>query len=57
LLSDPNRELIKAIGASSGASIIRSHIVIGKGGTFLDAQIKISPKESAATALEFIKSQ
>jgi peroxiredoxin Q/BCP len=57
LLSDPQKELIKAIGASSGASTIRSHIVIGKGGVLLDARIKISPKDSAAQALEFIKSQ
>jgi peroxiredoxin Q/BCP len=57
LLSDPKHELIKAIGASSAGKITRSHVVIGKGGIFLDAKIKISPKDSAKEALEFIKSQ
>jgi thioredoxin-dependent peroxiredoxin len=57
LLCDQEKVLIKAIGASTGNSTVRSHIVIGKGGILLDVQIKISPKDSAASALDFIKSK
>jgi thioredoxin-dependent peroxiredoxin len=57
LLSDPSFELIGAVGAkAAGNKITRSHIVITKGGKVGDIKIKISPKDSANQALEFIKS-
>ncbi|KZV93963.1 AhpC-TSA-domain-containing protein [Exidia glandulosa HHB12029] len=55
-LSDPKKELIKALGAVSGKSTKRSHFVFEKGGKLLDKKIPVKPEESPTKALEFIKS-
>lgn len=63
LLSDPNMELIKALGAakmsgllsSTFLGIIRSSFVFGKDGELLKAQYKVSAKEDAGSNLEFCK--
>lgn len=53
LLTDEQGVAIKAFGASKAPKgIIRSHIVIKKGGEVLDVQNKISPNDSFTSALE-----
>ncbi|KAI8904412.1 thioredoxin-like protein, partial [Gorgonomyces haynaldii] len=55
LLSDPQFELIGPLGIKKAPkSVIRSHVVIGKGGVIEDLKIQISPLESPKQALEFI---
>ena len=56
LLCDKEFKLISLIGAKRGKSVIRSHIVISKGGILSHAKIKISPKDSSTEALKFINS-
>jgi peroxiredoxin Q/BCP len=56
LLCDKEFKLISLIGAKRGKSVIRSHIVISKGGILSDAKIQISPKDSSTEALKFINS-
>jgi peroxiredoxin len=52
-LTDEQGVAIKAFGASKAPKgIIRSHIVIKKGGEVLDVQNKISPNDSFTSALE-----
>lgn len=44
LLSDPNREFIKLLGADNGGSTKRSHFVFEKGtGKLLEAKIGVKP--------------
>lgn len=58
LLSDPDHTLLDALGGWGEKSmfgrrymgVIRSHWVFDEGGTLVDAQIKVSPKESVAKA-------
>ena len=55
LLTDEQGVAIKAFGASKAPKgIIRSHVVIEKGGKVLDIQNKISPADSYTSALETI---
>lgn len=55
LLTDEQGIAIKAFGASKAPKgIIRSHIVIQKGGKVLDVQNKISPADSFTSALETV---
>lgn len=54
LLTDAEGEVLKAFGALKAAkSILRSHVVVGKGGKLLDVQNGISPGDSFAQAAEF----
>lgn len=56
LLTDVNKEAIKAFGASKEQTKIkRSHIIIAKGGTVLDIKNQVSPGESFEGALEFVE--
>ena len=66
LLSDPAHEALEAWGAWGERAmygrkymgVIRSHWIIGEDGAVLDAQRKISPKQSIEKALKFLaKSQ
>lgn len=62
LLSDPDHAILAAWGAWGEKSMygkkyegtIRSHWVIGEDGTFLDVQIKVSPKKSVELALKAV---
>lgn len=38
LLCDPGRGALKALGFAQGDKIVRSHIVVAKGGKVLDAR-------------------
>lgn len=63
LLSDPDHEVLAKIGAwgekkmygRTFEGVIRSHVVIDERGKVADVQIKISPKDSVARALEFVQ--
>ncbi|KAJ3156992.1 hypothetical protein HDU89_002402 [Geranomyces variabilis] len=56
LLSDPGFETIAAFGAHGpGNKIIRSHVVVAKGGEVKEKKIKISPADSFKDACEFVK--
>ncbi|KAH7102967.1 AhpC-TSA-domain-containing protein [Auriculariales sp. MPI-PUGE-AT-0066] len=55
-LSDPSRELVKALGALSGKSTKRSHFIFEKGGKLVDKKIPVKPEDSPTKALAFIKS-
>jgi len=56
LLTDEGGVAIKAFGASKAPKgIIRSHVVIKKGGEILDVKNKISPADSFTGALETVK--
>lgn len=60
LLSDPEHTTLEAWGAWGEKSmygkkyfgVIRSHWVIGEDGTVIDAQVKVSPKNSVEKALK-----
>ena len=60
LLSDPNHEVLEAWGVWGEKSmygktyfgVIRSHWVIGEDGKVIDAQIKVSPKDSVERAVK-----
>ncbi|KAI0087206.1 thioredoxin-like protein [Irpex rosettiformis] len=56
LISDPKRQLIKALGAANGAKTIRSHFIFEKGGKLVDKKNPVKPAESPKLALDFIKS-
>ena len=56
LLTDESGDALKHFGAHKAPKgVIRSHIVIGKDGTVLDVQNKISPGDSFTGALETVK--
>ncbi|KAI8910737.1 AhpC-TSA-domain-containing protein [Powellomyces hirtus] len=58
LLSDTSFATIGAFGAhQSPNKIIRSHVVVGKGGKVEDVQIKVSPSESFEGACKFVKKE
>ena len=62
LLSDPDHGVLEAWGAwgekknygKTYMGVIRSHWVIDEEGTVVDAQVKISPKDSVAKATKFL---
>lgn len=55
LLSDPSWQVLKLLGVTKGEkSIVRSHIVVGKGGAIEDVQIGVSPGDSVAKAVDTI---
>jgi len=62
LLSDPDHEVLEAYGAwgekkmygKTYEGVLRSHFIIGADGTLLHQQIKVSPDQSVAVALEFL---
>jgi len=62
LLSDPDHTLLAALGAWGEKSmygrrymgVIRSHWVFDEAGALIDAQIKVSPKESVAKATDLV---
>lgn len=62
LLSDPDHKVLEAMGAWGERSmygkkymgVIRSHWIIDEEGTLVDAQIKVSPTDSVARAVEFL---
>jgi len=55
LLSDPNRELIGALGAGKAATT-RSHFVFEKGtGKLVEKKLNVKPTESPTQALDFVK--
>ncbi|KAL4457797.1 hypothetical protein ABPG75_012662 [Micractinium tetrahymenae] len=55
LLTDAEGDLLKAFGALKAAkSILRSHVIIGKGGELLVVENGISPGDSFAQAAEFV---
>jgi thioredoxin-dependent peroxiredoxin len=55
-ITDTDGAVIKAFGASKAAkSILRSHVVVAKGGDIIDIQNGISPGDSFTTALETAK--
>ncbi|MBN1679515.1 MAG: thioredoxin-dependent thiol peroxidase [Anaerolineae bacterium] len=62
LLSDPDHAVLNAWGVWGEKSmygntymgVIRSHWIIGEDGTVLDAQVKISPKESVERVSKFL---
>ena len=62
LLSDPDHAVLEAWGAwgektlygKKYMGVIRSHWIIGEDGVILDAQVKISPKQSVEKALKFL---
>lgn len=62
LLSDPDHAVLEAWGVWGEKSmygntymgVIRSHWIIGEDGTVLDAQVKISPKESVERVSKFL---
>jgi peroxiredoxin Q/BCP len=65
LLSDPDHRLLEAYGAwgekkmygKTYEGVIRSHWIIGPDGKLLDQHLKISPKDSVAKAVAFLKDQ
>ncbi|KAI0002466.1 thioredoxin-like protein [Russula compacta] len=58
LLSDPDRVLITALGAKDAGSgkTKRGHFIFTKGGKLVDKKLPVSPGDSPALALEFVKS-
>ena len=62
LLSDPDHKVLELMGAWGERSmygktymgVIRSHWIIDEQGILVDAQIKISPTDSVAQAIEFL---
>jgi len=62
LLSDPDHSLLEALGGWGEKSmygrrymgVIRSHWVFDEAGALIDAQIKVSPKESVAKATDLV---
>ena len=55
LLCDPSGDARKALGVfKAGGSTVRSHLIFGKGGLCLDAQIQVGPKVSVDSATEFV---
>jgi len=62
LLSDPEHTLLDTLGAWGERSmygkkymgVIRSHWVIAEDGTLLDEQIKVSPADSVARAVNTV---
>ena len=62
LLSDPDHQVLEAWDAWGEKSmygkkymgVVRSHWIIGEDGKVLDAQVKVSPKKSIKTALDFL---
>jgi len=56
-LSDPKHELIGYFGSSSneGKRVDRSHVILLPGGKVGQIELKVSPKDSFAKALEFAK--
>lgn len=62
LLSDPEHSVLEAWGAWGEKSmygktymgVIRSHWIIDETGTVVDAQVKVSPKDSVARATKFL---
>lgn len=63
LISDRQRVLIAALGASDAGKTKRSHFIFGpkgadgQGGRLLEKKIPVKPADSPRLALEFIKSQ
>lgn len=63
LLSDPDHVVLATLGAwgekknygKTYEGVIRSHWVIGPGGVIIDEQIKVSPADSVARALETLR--
>ena len=62
LLSDPEHQVLESWNAWGEKSmygkkymgVVRSHWIIGEDGTVLDERLKISPKKSIESALEFL---
>ncbi|KAJ3005383.1 UNVERIFIED_CONTAM: hypothetical protein HDU68_004633, partial [Siphonaria sp. JEL0065] len=54
-ISDSNKDIIKLFGLTKGASLIRSHIVIAKGGVVAHTKIPTPAKESWSDAFEAIE--
>ncbi len=65
LLSDPDHAVLAKYGAWGAKSmygksyegVIRSHFVIGPHGRLADQQIKVSPQDSVARALAFLRGE
>ena len=63
LLSDPDHELLEALGAWGEKSmygrkywgVIRSHFIFDEEGVLAEAQVKISPAQSVAKAVKFLE--
>lgn len=57
LLSDVDGTLRKHLGVSKngGASTIRSHVIIAKGGEIVESAIQVSPADSVAQATAFVE--
>ncbi|KAI8822635.1 thioredoxin-like protein [Fimicolochytrium jonesii] len=56
LLCDPEYHVIKAFGAyADPKKIVRSHVVVGKGGKLVETQIHVSPAASVTEACAFVK--
>lgn len=64
-LSDPEHTLLEALGAWGEKSmygkkymgVIRSHWIVDPQGKILDAQVKVSPKDSVSRARDFVAGQ
>lgn len=56
LLTDGDGTALKAFGAFKlPKNVIRSHVIVGKGGEILDIKNQISPGDSFAEAVKFVK--
>jgi len=55
LLCDPERTTLKALGIQQGDKIVRSHIVVAKGGAVVDVRYQISPGDSFTEAVATCK--
>jgi len=54
LLSDPERVLIKALGAGEGGKTQRSHFIFEKGGKLVEKQLPVRAADSPQQALDFV---
>jgi peroxiredoxin Q/BCP len=62
LVSDPDHEVLEAWGAWGEKSlygkkymgVIRSHWIIDEEGVIIDAQMKVSPRQSVEKAVKFL---
>lgn len=53
LLSDPDMKFMKDLGVAKAGKILRSHVIVKKGGEIAVKEIKISPGDSFAQAVEY----
>lgn len=53
LLSDPDMKFMKGLGVAKAGKILRSHVIVKKGGEIAVKEIKISPGDSFAQAVEY----